>query len=141
LPDWLKGYTPDIVLLHIGTNDVYDGQSTQSIVDEIKEIIDLLRSDNPRVTVFLARLIPVASPHENEGIIDLNKHMDSIAASKATPESPVVVVDQNSGFDAEQDAYDGIHPNPAGEEKIAQEWTRAVISVLPQLATSGGTAN
>jgi lysophospholipase L1-like esterase len=141
LPDWLKGYTPDIVLLHIGTNDVYDGQSTQSIVDEIEEIIDLLRADNPRVTVLLARLIPVASPHENEGIIDLNKHMDSIAASKATPESPVVVVDQNSGFDAEQDTYDGIHPNPVGEEKIAQEWTRAVISVLPQLATSGGTAN
>jgi acyl-CoA thioesterase-1 len=136
LPGWLEDYTPDIVLLHIGTNDAFDGQSTQSTAEEIKKIIDLLRNDNPRVTVLLARLIPIANPDQNQRIIDLNNRIDRIAASKTTPESPVLVVDQNSGFDADQDTDDGIHPNLAGEEKIAEEWARAIIKVLPQLATS-----
>jgi lysophospholipase L1-like esterase len=134
LPLWLNDYTPDIVLLHIGTNDVLDGQSTQSTVDEIKLIIDELRDDNPRVIVLLAKLIPTASPDENQGIVDLNSRMDRIAASKATPVSPVLVVDQNSGFDADQDTYDGIHPNRAGEENIAERWAHAIIQVLPRIA-------
>jgi uncharacterized repeat protein (TIGR01451 family) len=51
LPKWLESYTPDIVLLHIGTNDVFDDQSTQSTVNEIMQIIDVLRADNPSVKI------------------------------------------------------------------------------------------
>jgi lysophospholipase L1-like esterase len=137
LPDWLQGYTLDIVLLHIGTNDVFDGQDTQSTVDEIEEIIDLLQEDNPKVIVLLARLIPLANSNKNQGIIDLNSRIDGVAATQTTPESPVIVVDQNSGFDTKQDTYDGIHPNEEGEEKIAEGWSRAIIKVLPQLANNG----
>ena len=42
----------------------------------------------------------------------------------------VVVVDQYTGFDPNADTRDGIHPNPAGEEKMARVWMSALARVL-----------
>jgi hypothetical protein len=42
-----------------------------------------------------------------------------------TPESPVVIVDQHTGFDAERDTFDGVHPNAEGEAKMAAAWFAA----------------
>ena len=130
MPAWLEGYTPDIVLLHLGTNDVFDNQTTLSTISEIGQIIDVLRADNPTVVVLLAKILPTLDPASNQRIDELNQQIDSIALLKSTPESPVVVVDQNLGFSASEDTYDGIHPNLTGEEKMAQKWYDAIIAVL-----------
>jgi lysophospholipase L1-like esterase len=130
LREWLAYYTPDVVLIHIGSNDVYQGQSTVSSVTEIKAIIDTLRTDNPNVTIFLAKLIPINSGTYNPRIIALNAEMDGIAANKSTVDSPVWVVDQYSGFDAAVDTYDNVHPDASGEEKMAQKWHDAMQTYL-----------
>ena len=51
----------------------------------------------------------------------LNEKIDELAARKTTRRSPVVVVDQNAGFDATRgvDTYDGMHPNEQGGRKMA----------------------
>ena len=130
LPTWLKGYTPDIVLLHIGTNDVMANQTTLSTINEIEQIIDVLRADNPRVIVLLAKIIPTRDPILNQRIIELNQRIDSIARSKSTVESPVVIVDQNLGFNVSEDTDDGVHPNRTGAEKIAQKWFEAIAKAV-----------
>jgi lysophospholipase L1-like esterase len=130
ISEWLAYYTPDVVLIHIGSNDVYQGQSTVSSVTEIKAIIDTLRTDNPNVTIFLAKLIPINSDTYNPRIIALNAEMDGIAANKSTVDSPVWVVDQYSGFDAAADTYDNVHPDASGEEKMAQKWHDAMQTYL-----------
>lgn len=130
LPAWLEGYTPDIVLLHLGTNDVFAHQTTLSTISEIGRIIDILRADNPTVTVLLAKIIPTLNPASNERIDELNQQIGALATAKSTSESLVIVVDQNSGFSASDDTYDGIHPNPAGEEKMAQKWYDTIIELL-----------
>ncbi|MCP5094640.1 MAG: DUF5060 domain-containing protein, partial [Chloroflexi bacterium] len=62
LPGWLGGYTPDIVLLHVGHNDLNRVDRNGSVINvtlaDIDGIIDALRDDNPNVTVLLAQLIP-----------------------------------------------------------------------------------
>jgi lysophospholipase L1-like esterase len=130
LPIWLKGYTPDIVLLHIGTNDVMANQTTLSTTNEIKQIINILRTDNPRVIVLLAKIIPNRDLILNQRIIELNQRIDSIALSKSTVESPVVIVDQNLGFNVTEDTDDGVHPNRTGAEKIAQKWFEAIAKAV-----------
>jgi lysophospholipase L1-like esterase len=130
LPTWLKGYTPDIVLLHIGTNDVMANQSTLSTTNEIEQIITVLRADNPRVIVLLAKIIPNRDLILNQRIIELNQRIDSIAVSKSTVESPVVIVDQNLGFNVTEDTDDGVHPNRTGAEKIAQKWFEAIAKAV-----------
>jgi hypothetical protein len=130
LPTWLKGYTPDIVLLHIGTNDVMTNQTTLSTINEIEQIVNVLRADNPKVIVLLAKIIPTRDPILNQRIIELNQRIDGIIMSKSTVESPVVIVDQNLGFNAAEDIDDGLHPNRTGAEKIAQKWFEAIAKAV-----------
>lgn len=130
LSDWLKSYTPDIVLLHIGTNDAFHMVPTDLTVEKIGAIIDLLRPANPNVTVFLAKIIPLAGEWArdyNANIVTLNGRMDGIAAAKTTATSKVVVIDQYSGFDGENDTYDSIHPSDSGAVKMAQRWADAIL--------------
>jgi lysophospholipase L1-like esterase len=131
---WLEGYTPDIVLLHIGTNDVFASQTTASTAGEIKQILEALRSDNPKVQVLLAKLISTENPDSNQRINELNREIEGIAASTSTIESRVVVVDQNLGFDVSEDTYDGIHPNLTGEVKMAEKWSEAIVEAVAILS-------
>lgn len=98
-------------------------------MEELKKIIDVLRADNPDVSILLAKIIGTTAP-ENARIIELNSHIDGIAASMNTTRSRAIVVDQYTGFNPLTDAYDGKHPNAAGEEKMAQKWFDALITIL-----------
>ena len=130
LSEWLKTYTPDIVLIHLGTNDALQSQSMSSTADELRHIIKVLRDDNRAVVILLAKLIPVLNVGANLRIDELNSRMDAIADETSNPASPVVVVDQNSGFDAHADTYDQLHPNERGEKKMAARWFDALRPFL-----------
>lgn len=126
--NWANFANPDVVLLHIGTNDVGDGVPTNTIINNISQIIDVLRSVNPNVTILLAQLIPYAG--QEAGISTLNAAMPGLASSKNTASSRIIVVDQYTGFNAASDTVDGIHPNEAGEKKMSARWYSALTGVL-----------
>lgn len=131
LSSWLNNYTPDIVLLHGGTNDLYQGQSVSSTLTEIESIIGILRADNPNVAILLATVIPTTINNLQIKIILLNAEIPNIAVSMADPNSPIIIVDQFAGFDPILDTQgDGVHPNESGEEKMAQKWRDAIQSVI-----------
>lgn len=126
LPGWLGGYTPSLVVLHIGTNDDFLGQPLAGTLDEIAQIIEVLRSDNPEVVVILAQVIPsVFATHD-----PLNASLPSLGEELSTPTSPVIVVAPPPGFDANTDLFDGVHPNESGEQKMAQNFFAAIEAAL-----------
>jgi len=130
--DWksfasLPQNTPDIVLLHIGSNDVEEGRSDTSTRDEISNIIDDLRAVNPNVTILLAKLIP----ETDTPMSGLNDLLPGLVSQKDTDDSRVILVDQSSGFDPVSDTYDGIHPDESGEKKMAAKWLTAMTPFLP----------
>lgn len=129
LPQWALAQQPDVALIHLGTNDVRVGQDTASTIDELRQIIEILRGVNPGVVVFLARVIPSTQPWAS-GLESLNSEIPNLVASMDTAASPVLIVDQFAGFDASIDTYDGVHPNLAGETKMAAKWFAALA---PQL--------
>ena len=128
--EWADAELPDIVLVHLGTNDVLQSQSTGSTIDEIGQIIDRIRTAKPGVTIFLAQLIPVDNAGRNTAIRSLNEEIRTLAESKNSEHSPIRVVDQFSGFDPKLDTYDGLHPNSGGEDKMAQNWFSALEEIL-----------
>ncbi|MEM9164679.1 MAG: SGNH/GDSL hydrolase family protein, partial [Cyanobacteria bacterium P01_F01_bin.4] len=132
LTDWLQGYTPDIALVHLGTNDIAHPNSVASTLDELGQVIDVLRAYNPNVTILLAQLIPNSYPEINQRIQTLNAQMVELAANKTQSNSPVQVVDHHSGFDVAADTYDGVHPNESGITKMAQVWATALYPFLDQ---------
>ncbi len=125
----LQGMQVDVALLHLGTNDVLQGQSTVSTAEELGQVIDALRGATPDVTVLLAQIIPTGYSAYGQQVLDLNERIAALAAAKTTAASPVVVVDQHNGFDPAQDTYDGLHPNAQGEARMAARWRQTILAL------------
>jgi lysophospholipase L1-like esterase len=128
--NWAAKNVPDIVLLHLGTNDIGGGQDIEETVGEIEEIIMTIRKHNPKVKVLLAQIIPMANEAINERIKKFNEQLESLAESICTEESPVILVNHFDGFDSQSDTYDGVHPNEWGADKMADKWYEALDSLL-----------
>jgi len=125
LNSWLSGYSPDIALIHLGTNDIYQKQSPESTRDEIEQIIIKLRENNSTIKVLLASVIPM---RKDASIVHLNQLLSQLALKLNRPSSPVVSVDMYTGFSLETDMQkDKIHPNASGENKMAKRWFDALI--------------
>lgn len=126
LEKWIRGYQPDIALIHLGTNDMHQKQTPESTRDEIEQIIEILRMKNPRIKVLLAQIIPLLN---DPNVPRFNQLLAQLANKLNQPNSPVVTVDMYSGFSLATDVlqHDKIHPSAQGEEKMAQRWFTALI--------------
>ena len=135
LPGWLAATSPDIVLMHFGTNDVWGAVPAERIIDAYTTLVEQMRASNPTMTVLVAQILPM-NPWQcgdcGQRVQELNALIPQWAESVTTEESPVVVVDQWTGFDTATDTYDGVHPNGGGDQKIADRWFAELTRHLPQ---------
>jgi len=129
---WANAYRPNIVLMHAGSNDMFQGQDVTATIHELSQLIDRIRAANPYVKILLAKLI---LPTEWNGRLTrvkaLNQAIPGLVSRKHTAQSPVILVDQTVGFNAYADTYDGVHPNAAGERKMADRWYEVLVRLLP----------
>jgi lysophospholipase L1-like esterase len=137
LSQWVAAYRPDIVIVHIGTNDIRQCESVASTVAELERIVATVRAARPSAAVLLARIIPAApdatrtcAAQVAQRIVDLNAQVATLALRLSTAASPVVAVDQHTGFDVAADTTDGVHPNESGEVKVANRWSAALAPLL-----------
>jgi acyl-CoA thioesterase-1 len=128
---WLQRAKPDVVLLHLGSNDIFRGQSIGSTVAELSRLLDAVRLENPRAVIVVAQLIPA---HGRHGIIlKLNSKIAALAKRKNSPKSPVASVNMYRGFSVSRDLQaDGVHPNNAGDTKIGKRFAKALLKTLPE---------
>ncbi len=124
IEDWAKASKPDIVLLHVGTNDLFPAGQVST---NTRRIIHGLRKVNPRVVVILAQLLPVRGGEA--AVSAANRRLLVMAAQEQKESSPVVVVNMNRGFSLREHFYDGVHLNEAGEHLMAGRWFRAIRMV------------
>lgn len=139
LPSWLSATSPDIVIMHLGTNDVFANPATSAILAAYSTLVSQMRANNPNMRILVAQIIPM-NPNNGcsycaQDVINLNAAIPAWAASLTTAQSPVVVVDQWTGFDDATDTVDGIHPNSSGDQKIAARWFPALTAQLNTLMT------
>jgi lysophospholipase L1-like esterase len=130
IDEWSAKANPDIVLVHIGTNDIGSGESIPGTVDEVRQIIERLRARNPGVHVLLAAIIPSAHEQMRERIREFNLRLSALAEDLDSDSSRVILVDQFTGFDASLDTYDGLHPNDEGIKKMSSRWFDALQPLL-----------
>jgi hypothetical protein len=117
---------PDMVIMHYGTNDVWDGQPTADILAAYLAVIAEFRKQKPDVVFFVSKIIKL----DPSGCASCLASVQALAAAltdewaitNSAPMSPVHVVDaHDSGFDPSNgaDAADGVHPTLAGATKMA----------------------
>lgn len=137
ITSWATDHRPDIVLIHLGTNDLNEGQPVEDTVTELVRVIDALRTVRPRVAVLVAQILPcdperaiVCKPAE----YDLYRQaVAKQAAGLDRPDARVIAVDHFTFIDPKFDLADGLHPNDAGDRKMAERWFEAIRSVLAPL--------
>jgi len=133
LVGWLAATTPGVVMMHFGTNDVWSNIPTSTILTAYGTLVGQMRASNPRMKILVAQIIPMNPSTCTEcaaRVVNLNAAIPAWAASLTTTASPITVVDQWTGFDDATDTYDGVHPNDAGNVKIANRWYPSVSATL-----------
>jgi lysophospholipase L1-like esterase len=138
LPGWLSATHPDVVLMHFGTNDVWNNIAPATILGAFSTLVDQMRASNPAMKILVAKIIPM-NPSNcvdcAQRVINFDAAIPAWAAGKTTAQSPITVVDQWTGFSDATDTYDGVHPNDSGNQKMSDKWYPA----LAPLITGEGT--
>jgi lysophospholipase L1-like esterase len=132
---WLNSNPADIVLVHIGTNDIQNGQNAAAVVAEVAATLDninLWESVHSQVTVILARIILRSdSPSWNATTKSFDDTLQTMAQNRIASGDKIVVVDMENALNYSTDmTSDGIHPNLAGYEKMADVWYNALVKIL-----------
>ncbi|MCB9207152.1 MAG: T9SS type A sorting domain-containing protein [Ignavibacteriales bacterium] len=148
---YLETYTPDIILLHIGTNGNNESGGTSAadvkeLLDEVDRVENLL---NKKIPVIVARIIDRV-PNQNY-VNEFNDNVDSLVndrinnpANPAYPDNLYMVDMQDSaniiysidymgtvGNGIIGDMSDYLHPNDKGLAKMAQVWFNKLKTIYP----------
>ena len=128
--NWLNLNPPDVVLLHIGTNELGTNPSdAERILDEIDEYE---ADPGSRVIVILARIIDMVP--NNPVVNQFNDNVEAMATSRSEFGVDLFMVDMEDGAglnysiypgDPSGDMVDNLHPYATGYTKMAAVWMGA----------------
>jgi lysophospholipase L1-like esterase len=141
LPGWLSAANPDIVMMMLGTNDTWSSLGNTAILGAFTTLVGQMRVNNPNVKIIVAQLTPnnySGCSQCTPNIITLNAAIPQWATDTSTNQSPIMVVDQFTGYDTTTDTYDGCHPNDSGNVKIASKWYPALVAYLSGVVPTPG---
>ncbi|MEI9944991.1 MAG: SGNH/GDSL hydrolase family protein [Chitinophagaceae bacterium] len=144
IDNWLEKYKPDIVLMELGTNEVFQCTPIASAMKDFSVIIDKLRRKNPSVKILLAKIPPLGAQWASKKLCGndtsyeqsvqlFNEAIVQFAHAKTKKKSPIIIVDQFTGVNPSADMYDDIHPNTTGEIKMAERWFETMKPFLKRL--------
>ncbi len=142
----LAAYPADIVLLHLGTNDVNWRETGNSslpagTITTLRGYVDSVLNDiysaNPQATILLARIIgdartsPSSDLERNDRIVQFNTQIiDDVVADRQLLGQKIIPVDMYSAVPRNGTYYsDGVHPTTAGYQKMADAWSSAMVAV------------
>ncbi len=147
LADWLADQQPDIVLLHIGTNDL------QTNADAVESILDEIDAYSPDAWVVLARIInrncsldfpvpcvqSVTTTTFNDNVEDMALDRITNPANPAFPDRIILVdMEDGAGFDyrvePDGDMANNLHPFATGYTKMAGVWLSTIQEVTRPVA-------
>ena len=134
LPPWLTAARPDIVVVHLGTNDMWGGFiPLQNKITAYTKLIGQMRANNPNMKIIVAQIIPMNADGCTTCMADVvafNNALPAWAASLTTAQSPITLVDQWTGFDVVADTFDRVHPVTSGFIKMGDRFFPAVAAAL-----------
>ena len=132
LPGVLSARNPEVLLLVEGVNDLALGDSSRVavVINNLRTMVQTARGRG--IQVFLGTLLPEIPGGSRTGAIALivptNDQIRALAASQGVP--LVDLYQAFSGMERTLIGEDGLHPNAAGYQKIAETFFTAIRSRL-----------
>ena len=136
--DYITKYSPDIILLQIGTNDVSNGHLDGS-EERLHQLLDYLREKMPsNGKIFLTTIPDLGNTgwggNSNGDIAKYNELIKKVADDYSSKN--VIYADIHSVIDGSKDLADGVHPNAGGYEKMGKYWADILDEYLSSSAPS-----
>ncbi|HET6515637.1 MAG TPA: DUF4082 domain-containing protein [Thermodesulfovibrionales bacterium] len=129
ISSWLAANPPEVVLLHIGTNDV--ANDCQS-VSYISGILDKIFAFDKNITVLLARIIREGGEDPLTGPTHVyNDAVQAMAQTRIANGDKIIMVDEEDALTYPGDLWDGLHPIQSGYNKMAVPWFTSLSAFLP----------
>lgn len=117
IDSWMATYRPDVVLLHIGTNDIGQNYDMARAPARLSHLIDRIQVARPGVRIFVARIVWMVNGGDRW--TRYNDAIPGIVASKG-PNVHLVphhVIGRTAG-----DLVDSAHPSACGYAKMSYVW-------------------
>lgn len=126
------------VLLHIGTNDVYNASAdTTTIIANIRSIISKVHSFNSKINIYVALIVP--SRDKGAEFTAFNTALKAAMQSDEASDLKLHIVDIESSF--RNDSFslcsgdwstncmaDNLHPNDTGYSVMGKQWASCIQS-------------
>ncbi|MEW7291854.1 GDSL-type esterase/lipase family protein [Aquimarina sp. 2304DJ70-9] len=120
---------PDVVLLGIGTNDLFKGVSVKNAIINVNRIINILQKHNKNVTIFIEQIAPGRSdfmtPQSTLAFNLFNRQIKKTAQLQTTDSSRVVAINMTKGWD-DRFMADIVHYNETGAKVVADRYYKAI---------------
>ncbi len=142
IDDFLNDNPPDMILFHIGTNDISSQQSNSSTINEIGQNLDHIRNFDSNIITILAGIIP-RKDSKNSTTTNLVNSIKNLVTQRQQAGERVYYAPINETFKDHsnwQNDYfpstDNIHPNDTGYGVMAGVWFDVIQSILSGGATT-----
>ena len=122
---------PNIVLLHIGTNDIYASSGQSTMPDRLGKLVDKIIAGAPDALIVVAKITPLSNSSWNSTIKTYNDAIPGIVKTRADAGKHVINGDMNTGFTSSMLSSDGVHPNQSGYDFMGDQWYSVIKSYLP----------
>jgi lysophospholipase L1-like esterase len=127
---WLIAYRPDVVLLHIGTNDVRTDRYRAGAAKRLGVLLNRIRRDRPAAYIFVAQIAGSRQPALQRRIDAYNA---GVARMLAIRDDPLLHLVNQAAVRAPW-----LHPNDAGYAAMADNWFTALTAVRPDIRLHRG---
>lgn len=129
----LQQNPPDVILLHIGTND--HDESIKG-VESILNWVDTYENDtNHEIRVIVALIIGRTVPDEH--IEGFNHNLEKLVTNRWKKGDRLTLVDMYRGAHLNDNDYsDSTHPNSSGYQKMAKVWFDALMTPYVPFSTA-----
>ena len=138
--DWFNVISdPDVVLLHIGTNDFGTTNSYATAIDRLDTLVSQIATNRPYAHIIVTSLLPRGEPYNTWITTTFNPYVPGKVAAQQALGRKVHYLDMYSCLTT-NDLFDGLHPNAAGYAKMAAAWFPAITNVIGTLGDTNAPA-
>jgi len=121
---------PNIVLVHIGTNDMYNGVSVApGAAQRLDSLVGSLVTNAPNALIVVAKITPLSDSGREQIVQAYNSDIPAYINARIAKGQHVVLVDMSANFPT-SDLADGTHPTANGYARMAAVWYAAIKQYL-----------
>ncbi|MCL6557350.1 MAG: hypothetical protein K6U74_00855 [Firmicutes bacterium] len=133
VPVDIPRFQPDIILMHLGTNDLYGGWTKHGgwseidSADNVLGVIDQIHNINPNIWILVSE---IGKGRGRDSLIRVSDMIKDGVQARILQGRKIEFIDDMYDNFTEADMADFVHPNAKGYTKMAEVWYRHLKKYL-----------